>query len=68
MGVRGGRRTQRAMKATNESPIRASISFPPDLYRALEELARQKKVSVAWVVRDAAEQYIANQTQVHKQK
>ena len=43
-----------------ESPayIRASISFPPELYRTLEEIAKQKKVSLAWVVRDAAERYV----------
>ena len=38
--------------------IRASISFPPELYRTLEEIAKQKKVSLAWVVRDATEQYV----------
>ena len=38
--------------------VRASISFPPDLYRTLEEIAKQKKVSLAWVVRDAAEKYV----------
>jgi metal-responsive CopG/Arc/MetJ family transcriptional regulator len=48
------------MNATNEdSTVRASISFPAELYRTLEEIAREKKVSLAWVVRDAAEQYIA---------
>jgi hypothetical protein len=31
------------------------------LYRTLEALARQKKVSTAWVLRDAAEKYIAEQ-------
>jgi hypothetical protein len=41
--------------------VRASASFPRDLYRTLEQLARQKKVSVAWVVREAAEQYVAQQ-------
>jgi hypothetical protein len=51
------------MKATNESAMRASISFPPDLYRSLEELAKQKKVSLAWIVRDAAERYLADQQQ-----
>ena len=56
------------MKSTNESSIRASISFPPSVYRNLEALARQKKVSVAWIVRDAAEQYLANQTLIRKQK
>jgi predicted DNA-binding protein len=40
--------------------IRASISFPPDVYQTLEAIARQKKVSLAWVVREAAEQYISN--------
>jgi hypothetical protein len=38
--------------------VRASISFPTDLYKALEEKARQKKVSLAWIVRDAAEKYL----------
>jgi 23S rRNA (cytidine1920-2'-O)/16S rRNA (cytidine1409-2'-O)-methyltransferase len=42
------------MKASDDSPIRASISFPPNIYRSLAELAKQKKVSVAWIVRDAA--------------
>jgi metal-responsive CopG/Arc/MetJ family transcriptional regulator len=41
--------------------VRASISFPPDLYETLEEIAKQKKVSLAWVVRDAAEKYIAEE-------
>jgi metal-responsive CopG/Arc/MetJ family transcriptional regulator len=39
--------------------VRASVSFPQDLYRTLEEIAKRKKVSLAWVVRDAAEQYVA---------
>lgn len=39
--------------------VRASISFPPDLYESLEGIASQKKVSLAWVVRDASEKYIA---------
>lgn len=51
------------MKLSNESPVRASISFPPDLYRALEELAKQKKVSLAWIVRDAAERYLIGEKQ-----
>lgn len=47
------------MEAT--SALRASVSFPPDLYRTLEQIAKQKKVSIAWVVRDATEKYIADQ-------
>jgi len=45
--------------AQNMVAIRASISFPPDVYETLEEIAKQKKVSLAWVVREAAERYIA---------
>jgi hypothetical protein len=40
------------------SSVRATISFPSDIYHTLEDIAREKKVSLAWVVRDAAEQYI----------
>jgi predicted transcriptional regulator len=40
---------------------RASASLPPDIYQTLQDIARQKKVSVAWIIRDAAERYIAEQ-------
>lgn len=43
------------------SAPRASVTFPPDIYRTLEQIAKQKKVSVAWVVRDAAEKYVSDQ-------
>jgi predicted transcriptional regulator len=56
------------MKTSDESSIRASISFPPAVYRSLKELAKQKKVSVAWVVRDAAERYVAHEKLVRKEK
>jgi len=52
---------RRSMKTRSASLVRASISFPPDLYETLETLAKQKKVSLAWVVRDAAEKYIASE-------
>lgn len=42
--------------------VRASGSFPSDVYRALEALARQNKVSLAWIVREAAERYVALKT------
>ena len=51
-----------SVKAQGASTIRASITFPPDLYETLEEIAKQKKVSLAWVVRDAAEKYVADRT------
>ena len=40
---------------------RVSISFPTDTYATLANLAKQKRVSLAWVVRDAAEQYVCEQ-------
>jgi metal-responsive CopG/Arc/MetJ family transcriptional regulator len=49
----------KSMKMQGTPAVRASISFPPDLYETLEEIAKQKKVSLAWVVRDAAEKYVA---------
>jgi len=39
--------------------LHASASFPPELNHSLEQITRQKKVSIAWVVRDAAEKYVA---------
>lgn len=46
--------------------VRASISFPSDLYETLDEIAREKKVSLAWVVRDAAEKYVQGRSQAQK--
>lgn len=49
------------MKAQNgAAQVRATISFPPEMYETLEGIAREKKVSLAWVVRDAMEKYIGD--------
>jgi hypothetical protein len=40
---------------------RASISFPTQVYQELERIADSKRVSLAWVVREAAEKYVADQ-------
>jgi metal-responsive CopG/Arc/MetJ family transcriptional regulator len=45
--------------AAGGAAVRASVSFPSDLYESLEEIARNKKVSLAWVIREAAERYAA---------
>lgn len=54
---------KRPVRKTMKTPsaLRASVSFPPELYRSLEDIAKQKKVSLAWVVRDATEKYITEQ-------
>ena len=41
--------------------LRASGSFPRELYDTLERIAKERKVSVAWIVRDAAEKYVGDQ-------
>ena len=45
---------------------RASVSFPRNLYGSLGTIARRKKVSLAWVVRDAAEKYVAREAKENK--
>ncbi len=54
------------MKAA--SALRASVSFPVNLYRTLEQIAKQKKVSIAWIVRDATEKYIEDQWPLFKEE
>ena len=52
----GGRKP----KPQRDAAIRASVSFPSEVYETLEEIAKEKKVSLAWVVREATEKYIAD--------
>jgi dienelactone hydrolase len=47
----------RATRAKNA--VRASVSFSPGQYSEIERIAASKKVSVAWVVREAVDRYIA---------
>lgn len=55
-------KTKRTSKSAGDSKMpRASVSFPSELYTTIERIAKQKKVSVAWVVRDAAEKYVGDQ-------
>lgn len=62
------RSDKRGQGAKGASAVRASVSFPPEVYRLLEEIALQKKVSIAWVVRDAAEKYISDQWQTPEKR
>jgi predicted DNA-binding protein len=48
-------------KLESKPSTRASITFPQEIYSSLEDMAKKKKVSLAWVVREAAEKYIADQ-------
>jgi len=42
-----------------EKTVRASISFPETHYAQLERIAQNQRVSLAWVVREAVQSYIA---------
>jgi metal-responsive CopG/Arc/MetJ family transcriptional regulator len=55
--IRGAKRKEKPILPATSS-VRATISFPSDIYYTLEDIAREKKVSLAWIVREAAEQYI----------
>ncbi len=46
--------------ARNPFRSHSPISFPSDVYRSLEALARQKKVSLAWVWSVRPPQYVAD--------
>ena len=59
--MKGRRGDKRSIKPRRAASVRASISFPPALYETLEKIAKGKKVSLAWIVRDAAERYVAEQ-------
>lgn len=57
MTVKRGRKPTGRPRAT-----RASASLSPELYSTLQDIAKLKRVSVAWVIRDAAERYIAEES------
>lgn len=38
--------------------LRLSVSLPTELYEVLDQIASQNRVSLAWVLRDAAEKYV----------
>ncbi len=44
--------------------VRASVSFPVSDYIELEHIAAKKRVSLAWVVRDAVLQYLTHEVRV----
>lgn len=51
-------RRVRSYTAPAERTVRASVSFPEDQYSELERIAEQRRVSLAWVVRDAVQTYL----------
>lgn len=52
----------------HEQSTRTSVTFPVDVYASLELVAKRKKVSVAWVIREAAERYVADEWPLFAEK
>jgi predicted transcriptional regulator len=50
-----------AHKPKSEQTTRMSVTLLSETHASLETIAKQKKVSLAWVMRDAAEKYVAEQ-------
>ena len=57
-------RTGKKVKSTPQ--VRATISFAPDVYETLGLIARDKKVSLAWVVREAVDNYLGEKWPLFK--
>jgi len=63
------RRTKpRTAKKKAEGPARVSVSFPRDDYTELKAIAADKRVSIAWVVRDAVANYLSARTPLFGRK
>ena len=56
----------RESKVQSRAAVRATISFPREMYDTLGEIAKRNKVSLAWVVREAAEQYLGDKWPLFK--
>jgi metal-responsive CopG/Arc/MetJ family transcriptional regulator len=51
---------RRILPKEQRKTLRISVTFPRELSTTLEQIAKEKKVSVAWVVRDATEKYVGD--------
>ncbi|MCB0133768.1 MAG: ribbon-helix-helix protein, CopG family [Caldilineaceae bacterium] len=47
-----------AARTAKKKSIRTTVSLPAEDYDELERIAEKKKVSVAWVVREAVDRYL----------
>jgi metal-responsive CopG/Arc/MetJ family transcriptional regulator len=53
--------TNSADASKMERSPRLSVTIPSETYDSLERIAKKKKVSLAWVVRDATERYVSDE-------
>jgi metal-responsive CopG/Arc/MetJ family transcriptional regulator len=62
MVVHGGARVPKeAKQEADRSSVRTSVSLPQKSYREVERIAQRNRVSIAWVIREAVEQYVTEE-------
>jgi hypothetical protein len=54
-------RSNSAIAPKGGQSLRLSVTLPAGTYLSLERIAKKKKVSLAWVVRDATEKYVSDE-------
>jgi hypothetical protein len=52
---------KKSVDRRDKETVRASVSFPVEDYEKLEYAAVQKRVSLAWVVREAVREYLTHE-------
>lgn len=60
-------KTRTGKKSAN-GPVRTSVSFDQDDYAELKYIAETKRVSIAWVVREAVADYLSDRARLFGQK
>lgn len=58
----------RSAKKKAAGPVRVSVSFPSEDYGELKATAAEKRVSIAWVVREAVAAYFDQRTPLFGRK
>jgi hypothetical protein len=58
----GGDLMPNQVKASEKPTVRTTVSIPREDYVDLEGISERQKVSVAWVVRRAIEEYLDRQS------
>ena len=58
--------TKNKPKTQSKAQVRSTISFPRNVHDTLENIAKEKKVSLAWVVREAVDGYLGEKWPLFK--
>jgi predicted transcriptional regulator len=61
-GIAMAKKPEDALKS-----VRSTVSMPADQYEEIQRIADKKRVSVAWVIRDAIDRYLAAESPLFQQ-